>query len=141
IVPSLALPAPQESLEPLLLVTELRDRLVVLSPGRGDDDVARVVAAVRRRRPPTPAMLARWVARRLSTRELEAPLRHQFERGLGVGARGGAAYGALRAHSLTPACRRGISLSELATPAATKANPAKAGGTKPRVLASSATPA
>ncbi|PYO44417.1 MAG: hypothetical protein DMD33_02985, partial [Gemmatimonadetes bacterium] len=86
IVPSLALPAPQESLEPLLLVTELRDRLVVLSPGRGDDDVARVVAAVRRRRPPTPAMLARWVARRLSTRELESPLRHQFERSLGGGA-------------------------------------------------------
>ena len=46
IVPSLALPAPQESLEPLLLVTELRDRLVVLSPGSGDDDVAHVVAAV-----------------------------------------------------------------------------------------------
>src|SRR5207253_1708999 len=30
---------------------------------------------------------------------------------------------------------------QLAAPAATKANPAKAGGTKPRVLASSATPA
>jgi len=29
----------------------------------------------------------------------------------------------------------------VAAPAATKANPAKAGGTKPRVLASSATPA
>jgi hypothetical protein len=38
--------------------------------------------------------------------------------------------------TLTPLCRRGISLSQLATPAATKANPAKAGGTKPRVLAS-----
>src|SRR2546425_11508540 len=34
---------------------------------------------------------------------------------------------------LTPRCRRGISLSQLAAPAATKANPAKAGGTKPRV--------
>ena len=89
IVPSLALSTPQESLEPLLLVTELRDRLVVSSPARGNDDVAHVVAAVRRRRPPTPAMLARWVARRLSTRELESPLRHQFERSLGGAAADG----------------------------------------------------
>jgi len=42
---------------------------------------------------------------------------------------------------LTPQCRCGISRFQLAAPAATKANPAKAGGTKPRVLASSATPA
>src|SRR5216684_8248195 len=41
---------------------------------------------------------------------------------------------------LTPRCSRGISLPQLAAPAATRANPAKAGGTKPRVLASSATP-
>jgi hypothetical protein len=90
IVPSLALPTPQESLEPLLLVTELRDRLVVSGAVRGGDDVVELVAEVRRRPPPTPAMLARWVARRLQTRELEAPLRHQFEQSL----RGAAADGA-----------------------------------------------
>jgi hypothetical protein len=84
IVPSLALSTPQESLEPLFVVTELRDRLVVSSPARDRDDIAHVVTAVRRRPPPTPAMLARWVARRLATRELESPLRHQFERSLGA---------------------------------------------------------
>ena len=99
IVPSLALATPQESLEPLLLVTELRDRLVVLSAAGRCDEVAHVVAAVRRRRPPTPAMLARWVARRLLTRDLESPLRHQFERSLGGatgdGARSVASYSRL----------------------------------------------
>ncbi len=85
LVPCLALPARHESLEPpLLLVTELRDRLVVVNPaGRGSDEVADVVASVRRRAAPTPTVLARWVARRLRARELEAPLRHQFEEGLG----------------------------------------------------------
>jgi len=90
IVPSLALPTPQESLEPLLLVTELRDRLVVSTAARGGDDVGQLVAAVRRRPPPTPTMLARWLARRLYSRELESPLRHQFEQSL----RGTAADGA-----------------------------------------------
>lgn len=99
IVPSLALPAPDESAEPLLLVTELRDRLIVLSAARGGDDVAQLVAAVRRRPAPSPSMLARWVARRLSTRELEVPLRYQFEQSLdGIpadGARSVASYSRL----------------------------------------------
>src|SRR5207244_4398218 len=84
-VPSLALPLEQESLKPqLLLVTELRDRLVLVRVAgrRGAPDVGSLVAAVRRRSSPTPTMLARWVARRLSSREVEAPLRHQFEEGL-----------------------------------------------------------
>jgi hypothetical protein len=85
VVPCLALPARQDALEPLLLlVTELRDRLTVLTPARrGGDEMADVVASVRRRAAPTPTVLARWVARRLRARELEAPLRHQFEEGLG----------------------------------------------------------
>ena len=90
IVPSLALATPQESLEPLLVVTELRDRLVVLSEARTRDGVAHIVAAVRRRRAPTPATLARWVARRLAARELEAPLRQQFEQSLNGAAADGA---------------------------------------------------
>ena len=86
-VPCLALPVERESLKPqVLLVTELRDRLVIVRPssgrGNGAADVTKVVAAVRRRPSPTPTMLARWVARRLSIREVEAPLRHQFEQGL-----------------------------------------------------------
>ncbi len=84
-VPCLGLPAPQGQLEPLLmLVTELRDRLVVVnhSPTRGDVALAHVVRCVRNRGSPTSAALARWVARRLQQRELEAPLRHQFEEAL-----------------------------------------------------------
>jgi len=84
-VPCLTLPLEQESLKPqLLLVTELRDRLVMVRvAGRKvTPDVGSLVAAVRRRPPPAPTMLARWVARRLSSREVEVPLRHQFEEGL-----------------------------------------------------------
>src|SRR5207302_4617226 len=47
------------------------------------DEAAHVVACVRRRPAPRPAVLARWVARRLRSRELEVPLRSQFEEGLG----------------------------------------------------------
>src|SRR4029077_13205652 len=84
-VPCLTLPLEQESLKPqLLLVTELRDRLVMVRvAGRKvAAEVGSLVAAVRRRPPPAPTMLARWVARRLSSREVEAPLRQQFEEGL-----------------------------------------------------------
>ena len=84
-VPCLALPARQEPLEPLLLlVTELRDRLVVVhrSAARGADEWAPLVRQVRRRAVPTPGTLARWVARRLRQRELEAPLRYQFAEAL-----------------------------------------------------------
>ncbi len=84
-VPCLALPARQEPLEPLLLlVTELRDRLVVVhrSATRSIDDWAQVVKQVRCRAVPTPATLARWVARRLRQRDLEVPLRYQFAEAL-----------------------------------------------------------
>ncbi len=104
-VPCLALPARQEPLEPLLrLVTELRDRLVVVhrSAARSADDWAQLVRLVRRRAGPTPGTMARWVARRLRQRALEAPLRYQFaealygtpaDRGLSV-----ASYSRLFAH-------------------------------------------
>ena len=84
-IPCLAVSAREEILEPLLmLVTELRDRLVLVARGTGhSDETAQVVACVRRRPTPGPAALARWVARRLRSRELEAPLRSQFEEGLG----------------------------------------------------------
>jgi len=84
-VPCLALPAQQQPLEPLLmLVTELRDRLVVVhrAASRVVDDWAHLVQCVRRRAVPTAAELARWVARRLRQREVEVPLRHQFEEAL-----------------------------------------------------------
>ena len=84
-VPCLALPAEQQLLEPLLmLVTELRDRLVVVrrSGARQGDDWAHLVQCVRRRALPEAAELARWVARRLRQREVEIPLRHQFEEAL-----------------------------------------------------------
>src|SRR2546430_14486862 len=72
-------------LQPLLmLVTELRDRLVLVARGVARvDEAAHVVACVRRRPAPRPAALARWIARRLRSRELEVPLRSQFEEGLG----------------------------------------------------------
>jgi len=101
-VPCLALPARQEPL--LLLVTELRDRLVLVhrSAARSVDDWAQVARHVRRRAGPTPAELARWVARRLRQRELEVPLRHQFEEALqGTPADAGlsvASYSRLFAH-------------------------------------------
>ena len=84
-IPCLALPARQEPLEPLLLlVSELRDRLVVVhrSATQRVQDWAQLARHVRRRAAPTPAKLARWVARRLRQRELEVPLRHQFEEAL-----------------------------------------------------------
>ena len=84
-VPCLAVPPREEILQPLLmLVTELRDRLVLVARGVARvDEAAHVVACVRRRPAPRPAALARWVARRLRSRELEVPLRSQFEEGLG----------------------------------------------------------
>ena len=84
-IPCLAVPAHEEILQPLLmLVTELRDRLVLVARGVPRvDDAAHVVACVRRRPAPRPAALARWIARRLRSRELEVPLRSQFEEGLG----------------------------------------------------------
>lgn len=82
-VPCLALPLERESLKPqLLLVTELRDRLVMIRTPARRGVVDGVVAAVRRRPAPTATTLARWVARRLSSREVEAPLRHQFTEAL-----------------------------------------------------------
>jgi len=84
-VPCLALPAHQQLLEPLLmLVTELRDRLVVVHrpAARQGDDWAHLARCVRRRALPTAAELARWVARRLRQREIEVPLRHQFAEAL-----------------------------------------------------------
>jgi len=78
-IPCLAVPAREEVLKPLLmLVTELRDRLVLVPR-----EAAQLVARVRRRPAPRPAALARWIARRLRSRELEVPLRSQFEEGLG----------------------------------------------------------
>jgi hypothetical protein len=84
-VPCLAVPPREQILQPLLmLVTELRDRLVLVARGVPRvDEAAHVVACVRRRPAPGPAALARWVARRLRSRELEVPLRSQFEEGLG----------------------------------------------------------
>ena len=84
-IPCLALPSGQEPLGlPLMLVTELRDRLVLVNASRGRrvDELAHVLGCARRRTPPTPTVLARWVARRLQRRELEAPLRSQFAEAL-----------------------------------------------------------
>jgi len=83
-VPCIVLPPEEQLLEPLLrLVSELRGRLVVVtSVSSARSRIAQVVASVRRREPPTPARLARWLARRLRQRELEAPLRSQFQEAL-----------------------------------------------------------
>jgi hypothetical protein len=84
-VPCFALPAGQESLEPrLMLVTELRDRLVLVPPWSAyqPDALAHVVTCARHRAPPASNVLARWVARRLRDRDIEAPLRHQFAEAL-----------------------------------------------------------
>jgi hypothetical protein len=92
VVPCLALPAGQQSLEPpLMLVTELRDRLVLVLPSRVHqmDALAHVVTCARRRALPTPNALARWVARRLRQRDIEGPLRHQFAEALGGPPAGG----------------------------------------------------
>jgi hypothetical protein len=92
VVPCLALPAGQQSLEPpLMLVTELRDRLVLVLPSRVHqmDALAHVVTCARRRALPTASALARWVARRLRCREVEGPLRNQFAEALGGPPAGG----------------------------------------------------
>jgi len=92
VVPCLALPAGQQSLEsPLMLVTELRDRLVLVLPSRVHqmDALAHVVTSARCRALPTANVLARWVARRLRCREVEGPLRNQFAEALGGGLGGG----------------------------------------------------
>jgi len=80
IVPCLAMTAKDESLQPLvMLVTELRDKLVVLKQGGGPrDEVSFVMAAVRKRASPTARVLAQWIARRLRRAELEDPLCTQF---------------------------------------------------------------
>jgi len=124
-VPCLALPAQQQPLEPLLLlVTELRDRLVVVhrSGARRVDDWAQIVRCVRRRAAPTAAELARWVARRLRQREIEIPLRHQFEEALqGTPADAGlsvASYSRLFAHYGTYTARDWRALGRLAAHAA-----------------------
>jgi hypothetical protein len=85
-IPCLALPAKQEWLEPLLmLVTELRDRLVVVDKSAGLAsrlDLRVVVARVVSRPLPTPTSLARWVAERLKDPDVQQPLRSQFEAAL-----------------------------------------------------------
>ena len=85
-VPCIALSGPQSPLEPLLmLVTELRDRLVVVR--RWTDPTspqwfAHVVEAVRQRPLPEPRALAEWIGHRVRHTELERPLRAQFEEAL-----------------------------------------------------------
>src|SRR3989449_854437 len=127
-VPCLALPAQQQPLEPLLLlVTELRDRLVVVhrSGARRVDDWAQIVRCVRRRAAPTAAELARWVARRLRQREIEIPLRHQFEEALqGTPADAGlsvASYSRLFAHYGTYTARDWRGRAPAAPPTARRA--------------------
>ena len=63
-----------------MLVTELRDRLVVVKQtfGAGGDEIAFIIAAVRKRDFPAAPVLAEWIARRLQSDELEAPLCRQF---------------------------------------------------------------
>jgi hypothetical protein len=124
-VPCLALPAQQQPLEPfLMLVTELRDRLVVVhrSAARHVDEWAHLVQCVRRRGVPTAAELARWVARRLRQREIEVPLRHQFEEALqGTPADAGlsvASYSRLFAHYGRYTARDWRALGRLAAHAA-----------------------
>jgi hypothetical protein len=94
VVPCLAMPAGQESLEPLLmLVTELRARLAIAREGLGahGDEFGPVLAAVRRRSFPAPQPFAEWVARRLGDRELQDPLCDQFRQVLeGIPASGSA---------------------------------------------------
>src|SRR5256885_9167483 len=78
-VPCLALPAHQQPLEPLLLlVTELRDRLVVVhrSGARRGGASAPIVPCVPGRAAPTAAELARWGGRPLRQRGIGDPSRH-----------------------------------------------------------------
>ena len=81
IVPCLVMSVKDGPLEPLLmLVTELRDRLVVVKQAFGsyNDEVALILAAVRKRNLPAAPVLAQWIARRLQSDELAAPLCSQF---------------------------------------------------------------
>ena len=85
VVPCLAISSKQEPLEPLLmLVSELRDRLAVVKheARTPNDDVARVLTAVRIRPLPTAQKLAQWAAQRLRNEEIEPPLRNQFREAL-----------------------------------------------------------
>jgi hypothetical protein len=85
LIPCVIMPWGLDSLErDLLLVTELRDRLVVAHTSsvaeaqRAHD----AVLAVRLRTPPTPEILARWIARRLHEHSLASAVHHQFVQAL-----------------------------------------------------------
>src|SRR2546422_11084382 len=86
---------------------------------------SQIVQCVRRRAAPTAAELARWVARRLRQREIEIPLRHQFEEALqGTPADAGlsvASYSRLFAHYGTYTARDWRGRAPAAPPTARRA--------------------
>lgn len=82
IIPCVAIPPSATHLRhAVLIISELRERLAIAMSGtvRGAANIAR---AVRHREPPTATAMARWVARRLSARQLARDLQLQFAEAL-----------------------------------------------------------
>jgi hypothetical protein len=80
-VPCVSVPWGNDILERhLMLVSELRERIVMVRRSReGDaDQVEAAVGAVRRRPRPSARTIATWIARRLGKRELAPALESQF---------------------------------------------------------------
>jgi len=85
VVPCLVVPANHEPITPLLmLVTELRDRLVLVGHGSSaaSDELQRVLTSVKQRSLPTPGGMAAWIAARVGRSDLEAHLGLQFREAL-----------------------------------------------------------
>ena len=86
VIPCLIIPRGLGDLErDLLLVTELRDRIVVARARSTAEEqqLHGAVAAARARALPTAQILARWIARRLHNHALASVVHHQFMQALG----------------------------------------------------------
>jgi len=84
-IPCVSVPWGNEMLErQLMLVSELRERIVVVRQSRQHDadQIEAAVGAVRRRSRPTARAVATWIARRLGKRELAPALESQFSEAL-----------------------------------------------------------
>jgi hypothetical protein len=85
VVPCVLMPDEELRLRrPVMIITELRDRLVIARAGRGPErqNPDGVLSAVRERLVPTASVLARWVSLRLGVPELKLHLGTQFREAL-----------------------------------------------------------
>lgn len=85
VIPCVVIPPGEEAPDGrLMVITELRDRLVIVRRlgVSGSTSIPRVLDAIRRRGEPSPLVLARWVSKRIGAGELEPLLLAQFREAL-----------------------------------------------------------